>query len=77
MKDYQKRVVEEKEQVAERLNKLEAFLTSEVTEEPLKVSQEEIDYLTRQVKIMTDYVAVLNERIVNFDSDTGDAVVDG
>ena len=53
MKDYVKRLLEEKNEVTERLQKLKKFL-----------SVEKIPLTEKQANIMSEYESVLHERIL-------------
>lgn len=64
---HQQRVVEEKRQVTERLEKLEAFLDSEIY---AKLPHQEQTRLSRQLLIMQLYEQVLAERISAFGRET-------
>ena len=60
LQPWQERVVEEKEQLAERLNKLNAFLGSEMA---LGLPFDERCLLVRQASVMKQYLDVLLDRI--------------
>ena len=60
MKDYIKRLFEEKNEVSERLQKLRKFLSVEKI--PLTEKQREL--LEKQASIMSEYESVLHERIL-------------
>ena len=60
MKDYIKRLLEEKNEVSERLQKLKKFLLVEKI--PLTEKQREL--LEKQADIMSEYESVLHERIL-------------
>ena len=60
MKDYVKRLLEEKNEVSERLQKLKKFLS--VGKIPLTEKQREL--LEKQANIMSEYESVLHERIL-------------
>ena len=60
MKDYVKRLLEEKNEVSERLQKLRKFLSVEKI--PLAEKQREL--LEKQADIMGEYESVLHERIL-------------
>ena len=60
MKDYVKRLLEEKNEVSERLQKLKKFLLVEKI--PLTEKQREL--LEKQADIMSEYESVLHERIL-------------
>lgn len=63
MKDFQQRVIDEKEELDERLAKLCAFGRSDQFS---ALSDEEQGRLNRQHSIMEDYSAILDERIKAF-----------
>jgi len=65
MEPYQERVIQEKRELDERLKKLDAFIVAG-TERWDKVPAEEQERLCRQAEIMTDYSAILGERIAAF-----------
>jgi hypothetical protein len=60
MPDYLKRVVEERDQLHERLVKLRAFLNSTAF---TQIADDEQRRLNLQAMYMTDYERVLNERL--------------
>ena len=60
MKDYVKRLLEEKNEVSERLQKLKKFLSVEKI--PLTEKQREL--LEKQASIMSEYESILHERIL-------------
>lgn len=60
MKDYVKRLLEEKNEVSERLQKLKKILSVEKI--PLTEKQREL--LEKQENIMSEYESVLHERIL-------------
>lgn len=60
MKDYVKRLLEEKNEVSERLQKLKKILSVEKI--PLTEKQREL--LEKQADIMSEYESVLHERIL-------------
>ena len=63
MKDYQKRVVAEREELNDRLDRLIVFLGGDVFPE-LSVAEQE--RLKKQAMLMQDYLEILDERIENF-----------
>ena len=65
MKDYQQRIVNEKAELDEKREKLEAFLFADDVAE--KVSQEAFELLTEQLEIVNIYSRVLYRRIALFD----------
>ena len=62
MDDYQERVIEEKKQLDDKLNKLRAFNRSRTVD----ITGDERERLARQEYIMLLYAQVLNERIRAF-----------
>lgn len=67
MKDWQQRVVFERQQLLERVQKLEAFLAKfEKGENPQSLSVEDLFLLRLQLSTMTQYLSVLDKRIENF-----------
>lgn len=67
MKDYQQRVVDEKEELDGRLSRLEDFLTTSLF---AKLDGAEKDRMQRQAAIMRAYSALLRERIDAFTEGT-------
>lgn len=65
MLPYQERVIEEKKQLSERLQKLTEFIFSGQAFDSLP--KEERQRLVRQMNIMSEYSIVLLERIVAFE----------
>ena len=63
LQPFQQRVVEEKEQLAERLEKLNAFL---VTPQCLALPFDERCLLARQAGVMAQYLDILLDRIARF-----------
>ena len=63
MKDYQQRVVDEKTALDKKLHALSAFLSSDDMPD---ISDGEVERLKRQQAIMSNYSAVLDERICAF-----------
>lgn len=57
---FKDRLIEEREQLAERLQKLASFIGGEVYQSLQPVDQELLD---RQHQIMKDYLSVLDVRI--------------
>jgi hypothetical protein len=64
MPPYQKRVLDEKEQLDERIEKLEGYLDD--TDRVAKLSPDEQELLGRQLSAMQEYSAILEERISLF-----------
>lgn len=60
---YQERVVKERDELSERTVKLQAFIGGPSWE---GVNAEERNRLERQLRAMTAYLAVLDERIAAF-----------
>jgi len=73
MKEYQKRVVEEKTELDNKLVKLNNFIESDRFED---IDEEEQERLTRQGIAMQDYSLILEERIAAFDEDDSDELED-
>ena len=63
LKPHQQRVLTEKDELAEKLTKLNAFIGGETY---LGLSGEERVRLAKQAEIMKDYLDILNERITAF-----------
>ena len=63
MEAYQERVLEERAQLNDRLNKLDAWL---YTEKFNCLSLDDQDLLITQQRIMVEYLDVLDQRINNF-----------
>lgn len=63
LKDFQKRILEEKIALDEKIQNLAKFLTEDVFK---ILSDFEKDRLYRQFRIMNEYSNILNERIINF-----------
>lgn len=63
MEDWQKRVIEEKEGLDEKLSKLSAFLDSD---EFYDMEGPEVRLLWNQVEVMEKYSDILSARIYNF-----------
>ena len=65
MQPYQQRVIEERQQLIERINKLRTFVSDD--NGPFsKLSMHEQDLLLRQLMVMEEYEDILNERISIF-----------
>lgn len=64
MKEFQQRVVDEREALDDKLNKLCKFLTSDLFK---SLPIEEQDRLRRQHRTMDTYSKILGERIVAFE----------
>lgn len=65
MKDYQQRVVVERTELDQKLSRLRAFISSEQFQ---TVAAFEQVRLLRQQDIMQQYLAVLDERIADFET---------
>ncbi len=63
MKDYQERVIREKQELDIKIVKLTTFIYSDGI---VLISQKAIDKLQEQLYIMMSYSKVLTERIVDF-----------
>jgi len=63
MEDFQKRVIDEWDQLSQRVDKLSAFFGSPVSD---GVPDDELGRLELQLHLMQAYLHVLNERIRNF-----------
>ena len=66
MQEYQKRVVQEYEEVWDRYFKLGKFLNDATQGMLEQIGAEEAARLQRQFRIMDEYAQVLRERIENF-----------
>lgn len=67
MKEWQKRVIIEREQLDERAQKLDAFIKEfERGESQQSLGVEDLFLLRLQLSIMTQYLSVLDKRIQNF-----------
>jgi hypothetical protein len=64
MQDFQQRVVEERDQLAERLTKLSAFINDNPTFTTLPEAAQ--DLLVDQEAVMQDYLDILEMRIAGF-----------
>jgi hypothetical protein len=65
MEDYQQRVIKEKEELDEKLEKLHKFIMSDIFN---KIQTEQKGLLIRQRRVMDEYSAILKERIELFKS---------
>lgn len=61
MLPYQQRVIEEKSQLDERIEKLELFLNG-----PAMIEKTNADLLRIQLSVMRSYSTILQTRILNF-----------
>ena len=66
MNDFEKRLVEERDQLEERLEKLNAFMITDGFGK-IKVRQQQL--LTNQAAYMTKYLTTLNLRIEDLEID--------
>jgi len=67
MEEWQERVIEERQELGVKLNKLTCFLGRLYDQLPLSVEQDKaVDLLQRQQNIMVDYHNILTERISAF-----------
>lgn len=69
MKLHERRVIVERDALAERLQRLREFLRSD-TYRAIEPAQQGL--LTRQHTAMVEYLAVLNERVALFDTTDGE-----
>lgn len=69
MKLYQRRVVVERDALAEKLERLREFLRTDTYR---SLQPDEQGLLTRQHTAMTEYLAVLDERVALFDTTDGE-----
>lgn len=63
MQPHQQRVVDEKDELEEKLTKLNSFIGGTIYD---SLSADERNRLSRQAVIMKDYLDILNERINAF-----------
>lgn len=64
MEPYQQRVIDEKKELDDKIEKLTSFLTND--EQRSKVSDQEADRMQRQLDCMNAYSGILGERIDAF-----------
>lgn len=64
MSDFKSRLLEERDQLQERVTKLDKFLDSTIYETISEVQQE---LLLSQFEAMVDYLDILNARITDLD----------
>ena len=64
MKPYQQRVVLERDELSEKIDKLRTFLDDQKSVQVVRA--DELDRLHRQHIVMRAYLAILNERIAHF-----------
>jgi len=75
MKNYQKRVIEEKRLLDSNIIKLDIFIENEwdsYDEESLHghlVTRSALDRLCEQLEVMIKYSNILNQRIIRFDTE--------
>ena len=65
MQAYQERVVVEKCELSEKLDKLRTFWGGSLFE---TLPEQERERLTRQMMVMSEYVGILSERIAAFEA---------
>lgn len=69
LKDFQKRMISERDELSEKIEKLGAFLTSDQIETVTDISSytdkpfEYYNELLMQLKAMNDYLTALNDQI--------------
>lgn len=69
LKDFQKRMISERDELSEKIEKLAAFLTSDQIEAVTDISSytdKPFEYYTEllmQLKAMNDYLTALNDQI--------------
>jgi len=63
LQPWQQRVIAEKEEVDQKVQKLAAYLASEAVE---MTSPQERELLDRQLDVMTSYRSILSERITSW-----------
>ena len=63
MSAYQQRVVNEKQELDEKLNKLRSFIKTDVC---MALPFEDRSLLAQQERVMTEYSRILAERIARF-----------
>lgn len=63
MQPYQQRVVQEKQELDDKITNLDKFMLTDIFH---NLPAEEQDRLTRQFDVMKDYTAILTERIAAF-----------
>ena len=61
--DYQQRVIDEREELRERSDRLDAFIARPTF---TNIDANERERMTRQARIQRDLISVLNERIEAF-----------
>ena len=62
MEDYQKRAIEERQELNERIVKLTTFIFTH----PVKIEKDETDRMKIQLHQMVGYSSALDDRIDNF-----------
>lgn len=63
MQEFQKRVVEEKKSLDEKINRLSPFIGGDIYS---SLSLDEQQRLDRQLEVMSEYSSILGARIGNF-----------
>lgn len=66
LEPYQQRVISERKELDDRLNKLTTFLTTVMVAPAEKGREEEQDLLLKQAAAMITYLGILDERIKLF-----------
>lgn len=69
MQPHQERVIQEKADLEEKLDKLNQFIILDKSGQYAKLDLEDKMHLNRQASIMRDYIYVLTQRIARFKSD--------
>lgn len=65
MKDHQKRVIEEKEELEKKINKLNDFIFNNCIYADLEIEDQNL--LMEQLSCMSNYYKILAQRISRFD----------
>lgn len=63
MKDFVKRMIKERDELKERIDKAEDFYHKADNGDDITLSRFEMEYLYEQIDYMKDYFRVLNTRI--------------
>lgn len=66
MKPHQERVVQERDELVARINKLHEFILFGATKHNVILLDSEMSRLRRQLRVMELYLTILDERIENF-----------
>lgn len=66
MKPHQERVVQERDELEARINKLHEFILFGATKHNVILLDSEMSRLRRQLRVMELYLTILDERIQNF-----------